>query len=234
MGVMQLKNALFFILIILLVACDGSKNDASTYQQNIEEDIQKTQTIIMNETAVATNTEESVKIPVTTPLANDETTSNIKADSLTPPPDQVVETAEEIPKETQEETVTNQQEVESDDFLILNGEKYINFMHDSKFSDWITVAQKHGAILYAIPYSDVFAIVKNGEQIVSMSTGVAAADPNNTAILSELLANHGEAAADIASGINHVAQTGESVHIGPPDSTGYDIYLFDGWIVVSW
>jgi hypothetical protein len=119
-----------------------------------------------------------------------------------------------------------------EDYIMIGDTKYINLMKEEKFQDWIKVAEKYGAALYAIPYSDVFAIVKDGEVLVGMSTGVASAAPNHIDILCDLMIDKGEAAEKLIEGINHVAQTGESVQLTVGDN--FSIEKQDEWIVVSW
>jgi hypothetical protein len=128
------------------------------------------------------------------------------------------------------------EEDQSGDFIVIEGTKYINLMHEEKFTDWITIAEKFGAKLYAIPYSDVFAIVKDGEVLVGMSTGVANAKSNHIDILSEMMSDKGVYAPDIINGIKQVNRTGESVHLVGPEEFDDDFSIFkqDDWIVVSW
>jgi hypothetical protein len=119
---------------------------------------------------------------------------------------------------------------------MIGDSEYINLMHEEKFQDWINVAVKYGATLYAMPYSDVFAIVKDGEVLVGMSTGVASATPNQIDILCDLMADKAESAEKIIEGIKHVAETGESVRlVGPQEfDDDFSIEKQDEWIVVSW
>lgn len=128
------------------------------------------------------------------------------------------------------------EETLAEDSIIIGDSKFINLMHEEKFQDWINVADKYGAKLYAVPYSDVFAIVKNQEVLVGMSTGVASAAPNYIDILCYLMVDKGESAEKIIEGIKHVAQTGESVQIVGPQEFGDDFSIVkqDERIVVSW
>ena len=123
-----------------------------------------------------------------------------------------------------------------EDYIIIGDTKYINLMQEEKFQDWINVAEKYGAALYAIPYSDVFAIVKEGEVLVGMSTGVASAAPNQIDILCDLMVDKGDYAVEIIEGIKQVAETGESVQLTGPQEFGDDFTIEkqDEWIVVSW
>jgi hypothetical protein len=135
-----------------------------------------------------------------------------------------------------EPLLEEKEETPAEDSIMIGDSEYISLMHEEKFQDWINVAAKYGATLYAIPYSDVFAIVKDGEVLVGMSTGVASAAPNHIDILSDLMVNKGESAEKIIEGIKHVAQTGESIQlIGPQEfDDDFSIEKQDEWIVVSW
>ena len=135
----------------------------------------------------------------------------------------------------QEEDVILEED-QSEDFILIEDTKYINLMHEEKFIDWITVAEKYWAKLYAIPYSDVFAIVKDGEVLVGMSTGIKNAKSENINILCDLMSDNGVYAPDIIEGIKHVNQTGESVQLVGPDEfdDDFSIFMQDDWIVVSW
>jgi hypothetical protein len=137
---------------------------------------------------------------------------------------------------TPEPHVDEKEETHAEDTIIIEDSTYFNIMHEEKFQDWITVAKKYGAALYAIPYSDVFAIVKDGEVLVGMSTGVASATPNHIDILCDLMITKVESAEKLIEGIKHVAQTGESVQlVGPQEfDDDFSIVKQDEWIVVSW
>jgi hypothetical protein len=141
-----------------------------------------------------------------------------------------------LSQEPTEPLVEEKEETPAEDSIMIGDSEYISLMHEEKFQDWINVAAKYGSTLYAIPYSDVFAIVKDGEVLVGMSTGVASAAPNHIDILSDLMVNKGESAEKIIEGIKHVAQTGESIQlIGPQEfDDDFSIEKQDEWIVVSW
>jgi hypothetical protein len=49
-----------------------------------------------------------------------------------------------------------------------------------------------------------------------------------------LFSDQAEFAASLAEGINHVSQTAESIHVGPPEVSGFSISKHEEWIVVSW
>ncbi|MEH7276991.1 hypothetical protein [Neobacillus vireti] len=168
-------------------------------------------------------------------LINNENKSNVEAQSPLFISSQTNEGKEsETPTLVQEPVEPEETVVE--DSIMIGDSKYINLMEEEKFQDWINVAEKYGAGLYAIPYSDVFAIVKEGEVLVGMSTGVASAAPNHIDILCDLMADKGEAAEEIIEGIKHVAETGESVQLTGPQEFGddYTIEKLDEWVVVTW
>ncbi len=141
-----------------------------------------------------------------------------------------------LSQEPLEPLVDEKEEIPAEDSIMLGDSEYINMMHEEKFKDWITVAEKYGATLYAIPYSDVFAIVKDEEILVDMSSGVAGATSNHIDVLCDLMVDKGESTEKIIEGIKHVAQTGESVQLVGPQEFGddYSIEKLDEWIVVSW
>lgn len=146
--------------------------------------------------------------------------------------------AHSVPQESSqpvEQEVQNLEGEQSEDFIIIGESKYINIMHEEKFKHWITVAEKYGTKLYAIPFSDVFAIVKEGDVLVGMSTGVANAKPENIDILCDVFSDEGEYAVRIIDGIKQVAQTGEGVHLeGADEYNVISIFKQDERIIVSW
>jgi hypothetical protein len=141
-----------------------------------------------------------------------------------------------LSQEPTEPLVEEKEEIPAEDSIIIGDSEYINLMHEAKFQDWINVAVKYGAALYAIPYSDVFAIVKDGEVLVGMSTGVVSAAPNQINILCDLMVDKGDSAEKLIEGIKQVAETGESIQlIGPQEfDDDFSIEKQEGWIVVSW
>lgn len=121
------------------------------------------------------------------------------------------------------------------DYIIIEDTKYFNIMQSENFKHQISVSEKYGAKLYGVPYSDVATIVKDGEQLVRLSTGVTAAKLNNLDILCDLMLDNGEYADQIIAAIKQVAQTGESVQLdGFQEYGGYFIFKRDNWIGVSW
>lgn len=116
---------------------------------------------------------------------------------------------------------------------------YTNLMNESKFQHWIDVAKKHNAILYGVKNSGNFVILKNKEPLVFIGTGTANALPKNAAVLIDIFSDRGEDSEAIANGIKQVIETGEAIHVGPPDigvpgESGYSISLKEGMVWVMW
>jgi hypothetical protein len=227
---------ILFTFLMLMTAC--SSKDVTPSKVNTTDELSP-QTITLEPTQMITEKEmnesnEDIQ------LINNEDNDNVETQSLLS--SQTVEEKENeiqtLSHEPAEPQVEEKEETPTpaEDSIMIGDSEYINLMHEEKFQDWINVAEKYGAALYAIPYSDVFAIVKDEEVLVSMSTGVASATPNHIDILSDLMADKGESAEKIIEGIKHVAQTGESVQlVGPQEfDDDFSIQKQDEWIVVSW
>lgn len=136
---------------------------------------------------------------------------------------------------TEENVDVIEDEVPSTESIMIGEEEFF-LVEDQKFAHLINVAEKYEAKLYAIPYSDVFAIVKeDGTPIFHKSTGYAAAKLNEPDILYDVFSNYGDDAEDIANGIQQVIDTGEDVTVeGTYEPYGYAIFQRDDWIAVSW
>lgn len=106
---------------------------------------------------------------------------------------------------------------------------------DEKFALYIQAANEVGAGFYAIPNSDVFAMVKDGEVWFQMSTGLKAVPVEKVELLVSILAKSGEfkGIGPIEEDIRKVASTGETISVEGPEYTGYSIFIQDGWILVS-
>lgn len=230
-----MKQGLILItLLMLMAACSSEDVSQSKVDTTVE---LSPQTITLEPTQMITEN-EMIESNQDIKLINSENNDNVETQRSISP--QTVEEEEnEIQTLSQEPTeplVDEKEETLAEDFIMFGDSKYINLMHEEKFQDWINVAVKYGATLYAIPYSDVFAFVKDEEVLVGMSTGVASAAPNHIDILCELMAGKGESAEKIIEGIKQVAQTGESVElVGPQEfDDDFSIEEHDEWIVVSW
>jgi hypothetical protein len=106
---------------------------------------------------------------------------------------------------------------------------------DEKFALYIEAAHEIGAGFYAIPNSDVFAMVKDGVVWFQMSTGIKAVPVEKAEFLVSILAKSGEfqEIGPIEEDIRKVVSTGETISVEGPDYTGYSIFIQDGWILVS-
>jgi hypothetical protein len=221
-----MKHGLILITCLLFMTACSSK-DVSQSKVDTANELSP-QTITLEPSQMITENEllesnQDIK------LTNSENNSNVETQNLLST--EVAEEAEiqTLFHEPAELLAEEKEEKPAADSIIIGDSEYINMMHEEKFQDWISVAEKYGAALYAIPYSDVFAIVKDEEVLVGMSTGVASAAPNHLDILSDVMVHKEEASEKIIESINTVAQTGESIH-----GDGFSIEMQDDWIVVSW
>ncbi|MFP7298999.1 hypothetical protein [Neobacillus niacini] len=219
------RGLILTTLLLVMTACsaeDVSESKVDTANQLAP------QTITLGETKTIKENEMIASTQVVS--ENVETQSSISNSYMTG-------TESSFLAEKPTEFLVNEKvETPAEDFIMIENEKYMNMMQDVKFQDWIDVAVKYGAALYAIPNSDVFAIVRDGEVLVGMSTGVASAAPNHIDVLCDLMADKGEDAGKIIEGIKQVTQTGESVQLVGPEEFGddYSIEKMDEWVVVSW
>lgn len=225
---------ILFTFLMLMTAC--SSKDATPSKVDTTNELSP-QTITLEPTQMITE-EEMIESNQDIQLVNSENNENVETQTLLSPQTVVEEESDiqTLSPEPAEPLVVEKEETPAEDSIIIGDSEYINLMHEEKFQDWITVAEKYGAALYAIPYSDVFAIVKDEEVLVSMSTGVVSAAPNHIDILCDLMVDKGESSGKIIEGIKHVAQTGESVQVTGPQEFGDDfsIQKQDEWTVVSW
>jgi hypothetical protein len=232
-----MKQGLILItFLMLMTAC--SSEDVSQNKVDTTNELSP-QTVTLEPTQMITEkemTESNEDIQLVKSVNNDSVDTQ---SSLLISPQTGEEIKNEVTTLSQEPTEPlgeDKEETSAEDSIMIGDTEYINLMHEEKFQDWINVAVKYEAMLYAIPYSDVFAIVKDGEVLVGMSTGVASAAPNQIDILCDLMADKGESAEKIIEGIKHVAETGESVQlVGPQEfDDDFSIEKQDEWIVVSW
>jgi hypothetical protein len=230
-----MKHGLILITLMMLMAGCSSEDDSQRKVYTTNELSPKKITLLHTETITE---QEMMESNPDVQQIDSENNDNLETQSSLFISAQTGEENENLSllQEPSEPVVEEKEETHAEDFIIIGDSKYINLMHEGKFQDWISVAEKYGATLYAIPYSDVFAIVKDEEVLVNMSTGVASAAPNHIDILSDLMTDKGESAEKIIEGIQHVAQTGESVQVAGPQEFGDDFSIGkqDEWIVVSW
>ncbi|MEH7180113.1 hypothetical protein [Neobacillus vireti] len=227
-----MKHGLILITFSMLLAACSSEDVSQRKVDTTNELSPQTITLEQNETITEIEMNESNQ---NIKLVNSENNDNVETQSTLFISSQTSEEKEdEMPSLLQEPVEPEEPLVE--DYVMIGDSKYINLMQEEKFQDWINVAEKYGAALYAIPYSDVFAIVKEGEVLVGMSTGVASAAPNNIDILCDLMVDKGDATEEIIEGIKQVAETGESVQLNGPQEFGDDFTIekLEEWIVVSW
>ena len=220
-----MKHGLILITLSMFLAACSSEDVSQRKVIDTTNEISP-QTIILEQSETITDS-EIIESNENINLINSENDSNVETQS---PLFISAQTSEE------KEDSMEPEETLVEDYMIIGDTKYINLMQEEKFQDWINVAQKYGAALYAIPYSDVFAIVKEGEVVVGMSTGVASAAPNHIDILCDLMVDKGDYAVEIIEGIKQVAETGESIQLTGPQEFGdvFTIEKQDEWIVVSW
>jgi hypothetical protein len=232
-----MKQGLILITFLMLMTACSSEDVTPSKVDSINE--LSPQTVTLEPTQMITE-KEMAESNQDIQLVNNENNDSVDTQSSLVNSSQTGEEKKiEITTLSQEPTdplVDEKEETPAEDSIVIGDSEYINLMHEEKFQDWINVAVKYGATLYAMPYSDVFAIVKDGEVLVGISTGVASAAPNQVAILCDLMADKGESAEKIIEGIKHVAETGESVQlVGPQEfDDDFSIEKQEGWIVVSW
>ncbi|MDM5330025.1 hypothetical protein [Neobacillus sp. CF12] len=230
-----MKHGLILITFLMLMAACSSE-DVSQSKVDTTNELPP-QTITLEPTQLITEN-EMIESSQDIQLTNSVNNNNVKNESIIS--SQTVEEEEPeiqtLSQESSEPLVEAKEETPAEDYIMIGDTKYINLMHEEKFQEWISVAEKYGATLYAIPYSDVFAIMKDEEVLVGMSTGVASATANHIDILCDLMVDQGETAEKIIEGIKQVAQTGESIHLVGPQEFGDDFTIEkqDEWIVVSW
>lgn len=231
-----MRHGLILITFLMLMAACSSE-DVSQRKVDTTDELSP-ETMTLEPTQLITEN-EMMESDQDIKLINSENNSNVETQSFLS--SQTVEERENeiqtLSKEPTEPLVEEEkEETPAEDSIMIGDTEYINLMKEEKFQDWINVAVKYGASLYAIPYSDVFAIVKDEEVLVGMSTGVASATPNHIDILCDLMVDKGESSEKVIEGIKQVAQTGESVQLLGPQEFGddYSIEKQEEWIVVSW
>lgn len=174
----KMKQGLILIpFLMLMTAC--SSEDVTQRKVYTTSELSP-QTITLEQTETITE-DELVESNQANQLVNIENNDSVDTQSSLIIPSQTgEENKNEITTLSQETTdllVDKEEEIPAEDSIIIGDSEYINLMHEAKFQDWINVAVKYGAALYAIPYSDVFAIVKDGEVLVGMSTGLRVLHP---------------------------------------------------------
>lgn len=230
-----MKRGLILITFLMLMAACSSE-DVSQSKVDTTDELSP-QTITLEPAQMITEN-EMIESNQDIQLVNSENNRNVETQSLlsSKPVEEEENEIQTLSQEPAEPLLNEKEETPAEDSIVIGDSEYINLMHEGKFQDWINVAVKYGAALYAIPYSDVFAIVKDEEVLVGMSTGIASATPHHIDILCDLMVDKGESAEEIIEGIKHVAQTGESVQLAGPQEFDDDFSIAkqDEWVVVSW
>ncbi|MBY6035050.1 hypothetical protein KUV80_00190 [Fictibacillus nanhaiensis] len=99
---------------------------------------------------------------------------------------------EHTQSKVENKTVTNRVESETKmpDEKMIYGSRYVNIMSDKEgnLSELIKISQKHGATLYAIDFSDCFAMFKGVEEepIMLFSTGFISVSIDHVGILYDM------------------------------------------------
>ncbi|WP_436373745.1 hypothetical protein [Cytobacillus sp. BC1816] len=151
--------------------------------------------------------------------------------------EEIKEQNEENENEKVIETETEpavEKERELEDSIEIGGYQYVNFMDDTKFQHLINIANKYDSELYAVPNTDLFAIVKNGEPILHKSTGFSSTPLSSSALLKDVFNGDGFIYKGLSENIDFVSETSAKVTVEFEQRQGYTIYQKDGWIVVSW
>lgn len=152
----------------------------------------------------------------------------------TEPSEQVVEepvVEEPVAEEPiQEDPV---KEVLSGEYVEINGMEF--YAVTSRFDNELALAQKYGAGFYGIPNSCIFAFIKDGEIIFSLSTGYASINLEYKEMAVEFFSSKGFSEyTGLVENIKHVLETGEEVEIMMEDYIGYYIAKDEERISVSW
>lgn len=117
----------------------------------------------------------------------------------------------------------------------IDGAVYVNIMDEEKFASISNIAAKYDAVLYAIPYSDVFAIVKDETPIFFMSTGVASTKTEDVNILMDFFSR--EEFRDytgLVEDFHTFIENGNEINVDLGNYMQYSIFEEDGWIYVFW
>ena len=169
-------------------------------------------------------------------IDNNEADSN-EAEEVTEVSTKTEESPTEAPREdpSAPETVDHKEDKVGDQpETVTLGDYTYHRIHDEKFKNHIAIAEKYGANLYGIPYSDGFMIYSETEGVLlSMSTGAAGTDPTHAEVLIDYFSTDDWMEyTGIVDGIKHVLETGEEVSVDLGNYVGYFISLDNGSIIV--
>lgn len=228
-GIIKLKKkssrAIIFATAILLII--GVLN-----YSEIESKVNATnQKVIVNSKLVSVNppnqslkTKETVKVDSLNSETHPAKQEPQKKTETVKTPDQQTQTESETKK------VTTQTQNEMPDIKVIDGDKYVNLMSraEENLIDLVNIAKKHDATLYAIEYSDCFAMFDNtSNQVIMMfSTGSRSVSVENVEILYDMHPY-------IKEQIKSVVETGKEANVKIGEYESYLISKVDGRIRLS-
>ncbi|MEH6990581.1 hypothetical protein [Cytobacillus firmus] len=150
---------------------------------------------------------------------------------------------EDVNKDTETEDPTTQEENTNTssnpeapaDTITLDGTLYVLTMDETKYSNLthlIKIARHYDALLYGIPFSDSFVMIKEGERICNIELGFISAKPAYADIIKAKLADSHK---NIGENIDFVLETGATITV-EWESTHffYKISIKDGWLQVNY
>ncbi|MEN8701749.1 hypothetical protein [Bacillus infantis] len=219
---MSKKYALLFMTLFLTAA-------GAFYYEGAPQDVKATE----EKPSANTETDAETDGSKTADIAKESDESEVKVEEKS----EAASSAPDNPdnKDTQQKAADQQQETaQKEDTIIIDGRVYENIMNEEKFAHMSGVASRHGAVLYALPETDMFVIVKNGEIIVQMSTGTKAASTEYAGILSELFSAGFDEYKKIQENILFAAETNANVRVDFGDYIAYSITVAEGRIRVTW
>jgi hypothetical protein len=229
----KLPLVVFFTVLLLAVGAfhyQGTKStvnatngvsDVSAYQQ---------------EDTISTVTEESAddqgkKQGSENDYNSDDEKSDVPADSSSGDK----ETEPVGDKSPEVEETSDEQTSPQMDSIKVGNEEYVDINDMKKFKDLAGFAQKHGARLYAIEYSDCFAIIKGEEVLLFFSVGTVSAGVEDKTVLKDYFKFRGfSEETGIAGNIDVVAESGANVDVTFNETSGYHIFKKDSTIIVNW
>lgn len=220
---MKKKSSLAIIFATAILLIIGALN-----YSEIESKVNATnQKVIVNSELVSVN-------PPNQSLKTKETVKENSLNSETPPAKQETETVQTLDQQTRTENETkkssSQTQNEMPDTKVIDGAKYVNLMSraDENLFDLVNIAKKHDATLYAIEYSDCFAMFDNtsNQAIMLFSTGSRSVSVENVEILYDMHPY-------IKEQIKSVVETGKEAIVTIGEYESYHISKVDGQIRLS-
>ncbi|MCS0787101.1 hypothetical protein NX021_02890 [Cytobacillus firmus] len=150
---------------------------------------------------------------------------------------------EDVNKDTETEDATTQEENTNTNSnpkapantITLDGTLYELTMDETKYSNLthlIKIARNYDALLYGIPFSDGFVMMKEGERICNIGLGFISTKPAYADIIKAKLADSHK---NIGENIDFVLETGATITV-EWESTHffYKISIKDGWLQVNY